>query len=240
MHRSRGVTLIEMIVAMGVALVVMTCAYALYRENRLMLEKPRASYSLQDDLLAGTRWIQRDLSETNLLSIRTFPNSSAPDEPPGMAMLSPRSAIDEVLVLSEYGGVRWQKYIYYTLEPVDATTGNLVRMEGPIADMSTPLDAGRRVPLPSTKIPTMGGDPSSRRIVARHLLLPNASLPAEVGKIPGGGFEAGIERNGLLQPVTGTLMTSAPITVDLRVFTVSTSTGRPSMLSRRVVTLPQN
>lgn len=238
--RGRGVTIIEMVVAMGVAMIILASAYILYRENRLLLEKPRAAFSVQDDLMAATRWLERDLSETNLLSVRAFPNAANPDEPPGLSLLSPRRRYDEALVLSEYGGVRWQKYVYYTLEPVDGITGNLVRVEGDLTDQPSPLDAGHRMPMPSGKTPSRGGDGATRRVVAHNLLLANPQIPTGAAPMSGPGFSVTLRGSGGVSPLQGTAPNDGALQVDLRVYALSKVTGKPSALVTRLIVTPRN
>lgn len=236
----RGVTIIEMVVAMGVAMIILASAYILYRENRLLLEKPRTSFSVQDDLMAAMRWLERDLSETNLMSVRAFPNAANPDEPPGLSLISPRRRYDEALVVSEYGGVRWQKYVYYTLEPVDGVTGNLVRIEGNLTDQSSPLDGGHRMPMPSGMTPSRGGDSTTRRVVAHNVLLTSPQIPAGAPVMTGPGFSAALRTSNGVFPLQGTALTDGAVQVDLRVYALSTVTGRPSALVTQLVVTPRN
>lgn len=225
---------------MGVAMMILASAYVLYRENRLLLEKPRASFSAQDDLMAATRWLERDLSETNLLSVCAFPNAANPDEAPGLSFLSPRQSFDDALVMSEYGGVCWQKYVYYTLEPVDAVKGDLVRWEGSLADQPSPLDAGHRVPMPSGRTPSRMGDAATRRVVGHNLLLANPRFPPSATTLTGPGFSVSLRTSGGVSPLQGTVLNEGALQVELRVYALSTVTGKPSALVTRLVVTPQN
>ena len=237
----RGVTLVEMAVATGVAMVILACAYLLYHQNRLLLEKPRASFNVQDDLMAATRWIERDLSETNLLTVRTYPNPTRKDEPPGLSLESPRRTFDEALVMSEFGGVRWQKYVYYTVEPVDAMTGNLVRYESPdLTDQPSPIDVGRRIPVASSKTPSEAATPTTRHVLARNVLLAGAQFPSGAPVFPTPGFVAGLRVNGVVTSVCSNVLLQGPVEVDLRVYTVLPATGRASAISTTIIVEPRN
>lgn len=226
--------------AMFVATLIMFCAYVLYSQGRNFLEKPRASYNVQEDIMQLARFVSRDLEETNLLTVQSFPNAANPDEPPGLSLQSPRSFDGDLLVMSEYGNVRWQKYVYYTLVPVSERVGNLVRKEGTLdEDQPNPLDPDRRVPMASGKKPTEGGGPSNLRIVARNVLLPNLRTPYATTD-PFGGFKVTSLVGEGMGPLLGVGGREEPIRVDLGVLEVSPSTQKTSVLTMTLKVMPRN
>lgn len=234
----RGVTIIEMLIAMGVAMIILSCAYVMYRGNRALLEKPRAAYSVQDDLMAGARWLTRDLSETNLVTVRAYPNAAASDEAPGLSLLSPRKPTDDGLVLSEYGGVRWQKYIYYTIERVDETSGNLVRFEGPLSDQQGSPDPEHRIPLASPRAPSKVSAGVNRRVVARHLRFPQMQQGAGASSA---GFSAALlDTSGARLPLDGSALVDGCVQIDLGVSEMSTATGKTTSLDTQLIITPRN
>lgn len=239
----RGVSLIEMLIAMGLAMFIMSATYMLYAQSRAWLEKPRASYNIQEDIMQLARWVQRDLEETNLMTVQSFPNPSTPGERPGLAFESARSFDGDLLVLSEYGNVRWQKYVYYTLVPVDGTVGNIVRVEGPLEDQPSPLDTGRRVPIKTNKLPSASDIPKGR-VVARNVLLPNLTANASQN-LPATDQYGGFKITSLLPgetmgPLVGGAVHEEPIRIDLALAEISKQTLKASMLRMTLQVIPRN
>lgn len=247
-RRPRGVTLIEMLVAMVVALLIVGCTLYLFLQSKYDMERPRASYSVQEDALSVARWLQNDLTETNLQSVASFPNAKYAAEPPGLSFESPRSLADNTLMVSTFGNVSWSKYVYYTLQPVDAQVGNLIRKEGPLSDQPAPVDAAHHIPQMSGLPPTQGGTSqpganTTSRIVAHNVILPNASIP---GVKPNpwdqyGGFKVSTGALGGAQvPLTGDPIVEAPIQIDIWVREISPSTQRVTVHGLRLDILPRN
>jgi hypothetical protein len=74
-------------------------------------EQPLATMSMDQSTFTVVRWLQRDLAETNLQTIRSLPNES------GVIMESARSLTNDQLMLSPFGTVDWQKYVQYQVKP---------------------------------------------------------------------------------------------------------------------------
>ena len=74
----RGVSLLELTIAMFIFLLIMAAVYYLFTGGRRQAERPRATAQIQESLAQVVRYLQRDLSETNLQTIRSFPNASYP------------------------------------------------------------------------------------------------------------------------------------------------------------------
>lgn len=255
-NRTRaGFTLVEMIIAMGITVLVMGAVAYMYRQSREQFEKPRASFSLQDDLVHLTAWLQSDLSESDLSTVRSYPNSKYASEAPGLSLESPRQMTDDAssavsadaLTTTPTGGVAWQKYVYYTLVPVDDpvqgsnVVGNVVRKEGLLTtDQTDPLDAAWAFPVASPKLPSQAGTVASTRVVAHDVVLPGTSVAAQMGLDAAGGFKVTALQDGSPQPLSGTLLPEQPVSVTLWVREISTATGKVSTLSVQLQILPRN
>lgn len=228
----------EMLVAMFIAMLIMSATLYMYVQGRAFMEKPRASYSVQEDLMKLSRWIQRDLAETNLQTVQSFPSNVAGSEPPGLCFESPRRMGDDALMFTPWGNVSWQKYVYYTLQPVNALTGNIVRIEGPLTDQPTPIDAGRHIPIVSGKTPSRA---SGGSVIARNVILPNVKVLGFADFDQYGGFKitTGLP-GGPYVPLTGKNTYDEPIRIELAVLEISTTTGKTSALTMRLQVQPKN
>ena len=114
--RERAYTLTEVVVASFMAVLVLGTILELFAYFRKTAEAPIASMDAEQATLAAIRWLQRDLAETNLQSIRS---QSAAGQ---VAFESPRDAIDH-LCLSDVGTVQWKKFVYYRLQPFPGHPG---------------------------------------------------------------------------------------------------------------------
>ncbi|MEW6278383.1 MAG: hypothetical protein AB1758_07175 [Candidatus Eremiobacterota bacterium] len=155
----RGVSLVELFLYAGLLALLGVLVFAITVNLRRGMEKPAASFRLQQNVLAVQRFLQRDLEETHPDTVRTYPSALHPGEAPGLSMASPRSLDGDRLVL-EKGRPQWQKAVYYTL----AGDGRLLRWEGPVAGLP-----GLR-PVASPTLPSQAG--SQARVVAWNLATP--------------------------------------------------------------------
>lgn len=165
-HRRAGITLIEMVVAMFLTTLILGASMTLYVQSSQQSARPGASMRMEADMLNSLRLLERDLSETSQQSIKVFPNKEFPQEPPGVSMESARSLSNDTVVLSEFGGLRWQKYVYYTW---DEARAQLYRLEGNLWDQGLPFDVDRRIPQPSGLPPTAARPINGVRTVAANI-----------------------------------------------------------------------
>lgn len=230
----RGTTIVELLIAMGVALVILTATYQLFLHSRRSYEEPRAAMQIEEELMQVVGLLQRELAETDLQTVRSFPSPTHPSEPPGLSFESPRDTL-ELLTVGDLGIVRWQKYVYYTLvaDPTTAGGALLIRKEGPLSDQGAPLagDSGRRIPLPSSQVPSVApGVPARQRIVAKSLQAGGATAVGFRASFPSPAGPQAFDANRVGQPVV----------VDLTFRRVSRSTGRVTVLPHRLQVLPRN
>lgn len=170
----RGFTLMEITVYCFLALLAGLVLYALFTVGTRARQVSVSSYLVSVDTDTAIRWIRRDLQETALVSLRVYPNPSAPNEPPGCSFLSARNLSEndeQNLNVSKYGAPLWTKYVFYSLRP-GARRGPLVRWE-------KALDATQKdfVPRQTDTLPSsMPAGTKSTRVLLNDALEPNVSL----------------------------------------------------------------
>jgi hypothetical protein len=190
--------MIELGIGSFLGLIFMGLLVMFFLHSKSQSEKPRSSMLLQDSLYAGLKVLTRDLQETSLLSVRTFPSAKFPKEPPGLSLESPRTIVGtpSQLIIGPYGRVQWQKYVYYTLRPStkNPRLGELIRDEATLTDQPDPLDISRRIPVASATLPSLTkGTPSRRQVIFRNLALPGQTLVGGSVLDDQGGFRARVQ-----------------------------------------------
>jgi len=237
MKRQGGVSLIELSIYMFLLVVVLGIVFRMAILNRRQIEKPAASFRIQQDLLSVQEILRRDLTETNLSTVRIFPNPDFPDAPPGMSLISPRGIKDDEIQTTQFGNPYWQKIIYYTLEkdPDRQGVGRLVRKENVIAGLPSAQ------PKASPEEPSKADyDPETRKVVARYVLLPNQKVPQlGLDLKEQGGFEV-----FFMDPDGNRSITDSqnhPIVgIDLFLREISSSTGETTVMKYPVRVYPRH
>jgi hypothetical protein len=112
----------EITIGLFIGLLVLGVLYQLFVYFRKEVERPQAAMTVEQSTLTLLRWLQRDIADTNLQSIRSLPNASNPTALPALIMESPRDDVDH-LVMSSFGTVTWKKFVYYQLQPVPGKSG---------------------------------------------------------------------------------------------------------------------
>ncbi|MFH0802331.1 MAG: hypothetical protein V2A78_08120 [bacterium] len=235
--REKGFSLVELMIYAFLTVLILGVVFRMMVLNRRQMERPAATFRIQQELLSVHRYLERDLEETRLSSIRIYPNSSHPNALPGISLASPRSIDDDTLKLSPTGFPIWQKIIYYFLEkdPRHSSTARLVRREGTISGYPSAL------PLASSYEPSTA--PSNRRrerIAAKSLLLPGEKIPLLSRQLgPAGGFEVYFSdaRGGRS---LDDFRNYRLITIILWAGAVSQTTGKSTVLSYPIQVVPRN
>ena len=184
--RKRGFTLMELAVYLFLFLLAGVALYQLYTFGTAAQRNTLSSYLVSGDTETCVRWLRRDLQETTLVSLRSYPGPDGPAERPGCSFMSGRTLGEgEFQAIPGQGGSAWNKHVFYTLVPTSARTGELVRWE-------RPLDAAEKdnVPRPSTLMPSSLGT-NHRKVMLKQVLLPNtnvANLPGVPATDQFGGF----------------------------------------------------
>jgi hypothetical protein len=235
--QKKGFSLVELMVYAFLTVLILGVVFRMMVLNRRQMERPAATFRTQQELLTAHRYLERDIEETRLSSIRIYPNSSHPNALPGISLSSPRSIEDDSLKLSPTGFPVWQKTVYYFLEkdPRRPSSARLVRREGVISGYPS------AVPLASYHEPARA--PFNRRrerVVARSLLLPMESIPLLSRRLgPAGGFEAYFS-DAWGRRSLDDFRNYRMLSVILWAGSVSQTTGKPTVLNYPIQVVPRN
>lgn len=178
--RTRGLALVNLLVAMCIGLVVALTAAGVFRLLTRMETETSTSYVLARDVGEAIRQIRLDLRETALASIRTSDSA--------VSFVSARDDAGAFAV-GATGGPLWKRHVYYTLSASKGSlAGELIRWE---------VAAEMELPQIATGLPTG----NSRRTLLTNVAAPNATLTGvgAKGSIQTGsrgGFDVQFVRSG--------------------------------------------
>jgi hypothetical protein len=149
---------------------------ALFSLGRKFQNTTLAGYLVSGQADTALRWIRRDLQETALTSLTTYPNASNSAQPPGCSFVSarePGTVSESNLNTSVYGKPRWVKFVLYSLKDQgDGRRGELIRWELPFND-----DQKDFVPHSCATLPNAFSEGKYRRVLLRDVLLPKQKVP---------------------------------------------------------------
>lgn len=172
----RAFTFIEMVIYVALALIAALGVGALFKLGRGAGASTAASYLVSAEADTALRWLKRDLQETALISIRSYPSAAQPSQPPGVSMASARDTTvnNGALQISKYGTPLWNTTVFYSVNLAPGErTGELIRWEKPLSDAEKDF-----VPHPSDVMPNSvsGGDKSRRVLMHKVLIAPNTKV----------------------------------------------------------------
>ena len=175
MRTRRGFTMIEVMVYVVMAGMASLAVGALFSLGRKFQNTTIAGYLVSGQTDTALRWIRKDLQETALTSITTYPNGSSGAQPPGCSFVSPREPAggpDSTLNTSVYGKPRWVKFVLYSLKDQgDGRRGELVRWELPFTEAQKDF-----VPHTCATLPNAFTEGKYRRVLLRDVLLPSQKV----------------------------------------------------------------
>lgn len=175
MRKRFGITLLEVMIYVVLALLAALAVGALFSLGRSAQKTTLTGYLVSGQTDTALRWIRRDLTETALVSLRTYPSPAQPAQPPGCSMVSGRTVSGKdnpPLVVSQYGRPLWSKNVFYSLLPEsDGRVGKLVRWEKALSDSEKDF-----IPRAATTMPNAFANDATRRILLRQVLLPNQKV----------------------------------------------------------------
>lgn len=175
-----GISLPEVMIYVVMTGMAVAAVAALFQLGRAAQQSTLSGYLVSGQADTALRWLRRDLQETALVSMRTYPSTAQPAQPPGCSMASGRSPSDKSpqLNISKYGTPLWSKQVMYSLK-VDpgARRGELIRWELPLTDAEKDF-----VPRPASALPNSFSSNVNRRVLLRDVLAPNAKVGNLGGK----------------------------------------------------------
>lgn len=170
MRKTRGMTLIELIVYMALAVLATVLLWSLQKVTRTTRNATTSSYLVNGQTETCVDWMRQDINETALASIQVYPNLQESSEAPGMAMVSSRSFADSDLLTNSWGAPQWDKHVAYTLDVKPGElVGNLVRWE-------RELDNKNLLPQLADFLPSVKGSGNSK-VILRDVLAPDSTVP---------------------------------------------------------------
>jgi hypothetical protein len=191
--RSRGASLIELMVYCALSLLALGLMADLFYTGETVSTTVSSAYSLDEDVESAIRWLRQDLKGTALSTIVVYPRPAAntdDDSQPGMCLASPYQYGSGKYSFSEFGTPAWNKFVLYTVQPKSEKLGALVRWE---SRYETPQLA----PLvPANLVPDKITDTSHQRNLVDQVVLPNAIIEGMDPLDPlYGGFQVGFVRS---------------------------------------------
>lgn len=140
-QRRRGATLIELIVVMFLMSLMMISVGALMREGQNFYFGSIESLDLQKDALVAISRVSNELGDTNISSVRVYPDPQAADRPAavppdtvfnstGIVFASPRDATGN-FQFDSAGRIVWQTFVCYYVQTINGSPA-LVRKVTPI------------------------------------------------------------------------------------------------------------
>ena len=163
MRQQRGMTLMELVVYMFLAVLACVLLWSFQQITRSTQQASTATYLVNGETETCIDWIRQDVGETALASIQVYPSVS---------MVSNRAFADDEkgkLLVNKWGAPLWDKHVLYTLDySAGEQTGNLVRWEREISNKNL-------LPVLSETLPSVGVMDTGR-VVLRDVLAPNVTV----------------------------------------------------------------
>lgn len=222
--RSRGTTLVEIMIYMSLVTMVFMAIYGVFMAGRRYFEIARASIEVQQAANTIGYRLTRDLMETDAATVRFFPNSASSSAPAGVVFLSARKPVtgapdDNTFVYDQtYGVPMWQKYLGYYLD-TDPSYPNDTQMRALYLAEIVPSGFPKtRAEAPSVNGLTTASFKSSgrnKRIVAHGIMAPTNARPH-------GGFDVYAVVNGAKTYTAS----QNPIYIDLELLNTSAGVAR--------------
>jgi len=192
----RGMTMLEVLIWAVLCGMAALAVGSLFILGRSAQQTTLSGYLVSGEGDLALRWLRRDIQETALVSLRTYPNAAQAAQPPGCSMVSGRTVANagpEVSLaspvplepanqfnVSQYGTPLWAKHVFYSLKPgSDGRRGQLIRWEQAIPSHSQDF-----VPRPSNILPNAFAVPATQKVILQNVLLPNQTVK-NLQKIPG-------------------------------------------------------
>ncbi len=245
MRRSRGFTLIEVLIASAIGLLVVGAAFALSVAATRDVDRDVSAFMIEEKLAEAMVYLQHDFRFTTLASIRAYPRESG--EQVGVSLISaePVGSFGTVQ-LSPYGSPSWQKQVFYTLVSSKAKDGSaqLIRYERALP--------GNIFQLVSDHQPYQYQPSPSDRIVSNSVLdqgfdlerQPDGTFSVATASTSLGGFTVSFLQNDgtttFRNPTENDpALSTGLVEIELKLLEIS-DLGKTSMLPFRLRVAPRN
>ncbi len=163
----RGATLVELMIASGLLMLVMTSVSLLIRASSRHYMVMDASLDLQKESVLAANWVTREMAESNQNSVTYYPPGTGHE---GVTVGSPRTVTGGMQYTSG-GALVWQKRVCFYIDTV-ANKSVLQRMEWPLNPKTTYppriYDIGQ-FPGPANTPAYFLGLGAPRRLVAKNV-----------------------------------------------------------------------
>ena len=234
-RKSPAFTIFETIIACALAILAFGLMISAFISFRRQSETPLASMNMDQSTIQILRWFQREISETNLQSIRSL------DKENGVILESARDTSDN-LTFNPFGGLAWKKFVYFQVKnlstpssvpmpptvKVGGTTINGPQL-GELNYDEDPAGVGVEASQPTSLTPA--SNPGRHRLLGRNFLIEN---PNKMGC-----FVYYNDNAGNPQLFTDT-QRGEPVCVALTLMEVSGSTGKPTIRKIFLQIKPKN
>lgn len=188
-HTKRGVTMIELVVYFGLAVLISVLLFNFFYYGRRTYEAGSQSFLAGTEAEAAIRYLKFDLSATTLGSVRVYPNPGQPSEAAGLSLISAHDYSSGTFQIGPYGAPQWSKYVFYTVEKGSGGKFNLVRWEQ-VRQPASLLAAATSI-LPSAQT-----DKKNRRVILRGIAPAGFAHKAMKDPLgPAGGFQVTFVRS---------------------------------------------
>lgn len=254
-RKTAAFSLLEVVIYSAVFLLASALLAQVYTVTRKTQQTTASAYAVTGQTDTAMHWLRRDVTETALSSVRSYPGPTGIMKP-ALTMASARSIQGgensrRSMLISEYGVPAWSYNIFYGLQKEQgAETGDLVRWEVPVA-----LKDNNRIPQVAT-MPTSMSDVVAPRVVLRNVLCPGRTVQNLIGLSSGfpasdwGGFrtefvrrqggESGTETTSPVNPalnVAGAADNTRLVEVELRIS--EASAGSPNFYTVKFRVFPR-
>jgi hypothetical protein len=231
--------MVEVMIASFIAALVMYSVYLMFNSFRSGGANAHAQMNMEESTFAALSRLQRDLTETNLQSIRSNATNL-----PCLAFESARDDGDK-LTMTAFGIVKWTKFVFYQMEAMPGTNpprGQLTYddtitgvVAEPSAPPSFPLAAGLHHRVLGQNF--VLGPPGSHTVTLKM----NAVRGPMSEDVVAGFYPYWLDSTNTKHDFgDGATDRGEPVHVDMALIDYSPNTGQPTVRVLSIEVKPQN
>lgn len=189
-HKKKGFTLIEIMIATFISAIILTVILTIFSFGRKAYDYSEYSHTIAEDTYFAIQWLRKDLQQTSLGTIRSYPNADYQEEKPGASFESAIGVDSGTFELTDFGTPNWSNHVFYRLEESgtqyykgrNLKVADLVRLEVPI-----PSDKTGTFPYPTDTLPS-NADGKNKRVILRDVIMNGQDLDGNGEKDEYHGF----------------------------------------------------